>query len=316
MQSDKRRAPHILLLLATYNGAAFFDKQMVSLASQTVDASIDIVASDDGSTDATRAQLAKWRNRWSRGEFRIIEGPASGFAANFRHLVLTTAEWFGSGYVAFCDQDDVWYADKLARALDWHISQSTDMPALYCARTRLIDDNGRPIGHSPLFSAAPGFCNALVQSLAGGNTMMLNAAAFHLLRTSLERTPVLMHDWWTYLIVSGAGGAVHYDPVPSLDYRQHESNAVGGGLGLRARIMRAGELLAGRYTRWSETNIAALDRCRDLLTIENLAVLDGFKSIRSDRSTRALAEIRRVGLYRQTAFGNIALVIAAAIGKL
>jgi hypothetical protein len=37
----------------------------------------------------------------------------------------------------------------------------------------------------------------------------------------------LMHDWWIYLIISALGKVI-YDDRPSIRYRQHNQNAVGG----------------------------------------------------------------------------------------
>ena len=42
-----------------------------------------------------------------------------------------------------------------------------ELPALYGARTRLIDANNQEIGQSPLFTKPPSFGNALVQNIAG-----------------------------------------------------------------------------------------------------------------------------------------------------
>ena len=69
----------------------------------------------------------------------------------------------------------------------------------------LIDEAGRETGRSPRFRAAPGFGNALVQSIAGGNTMLFNPAAKALLEAA-RPAAVVAHDWWIYLLVSGAGG--------------------------------------------------------------------------------------------------------------
>src|SRR6478752_10829642 len=49
---------------------------------------------------------------------------------------------------------------------------------------------------------------------------------------------LVAHDWWTYQVVTGIGGTAHYDPWPSLRYRQHGLNLVGANRGLRARLVR------------------------------------------------------------------------------
>jgi len=301
----------VLVLLATFNGALYLEEQLQSIASQTW-REIDIIASDDGSTDATLKVLADWAARWKMGSFRIVAGPKSGFAANFRSLILD-APWQGS-FVAFCDQDDVWDPGKLEAAIE--VLRGRTTAALYGSRSRLIGPAGEALGLSPLFPRPPSFANAIVQSLAGGNTMVMNARAFALLRESARRTPFLMHDWWSYLIVSGAGGLVHYDPTPRIGYRQHPGNAIGGGMGQLGRVKRLWELLTGKFSRWSDRNLAALELCADLLTEQSRATLARFKQLRRSGPLRATRLLLQAGIYRQTLKGNIALGIAVALRRI
>lgn len=46
-----------------------------------------------------------------------------------------------------------------------------------------------------------------------------------------------MHDWWFYLCISALGEVI-YDPSPSVLYRQHERNLIGGNKSLRDLILR------------------------------------------------------------------------------
>ena len=50
-----------------------------------------------------------------------------------------------------------------------------------------------------------------------------------------------LHDWWAYLVVSAAGGAMVTDDVPVVLYRQHGANAIGAPA---SRVRRAGAALA------------------------------------------------------------------------
>ncbi|HNR51690.1 MAG TPA: NAD(P)-dependent oxidoreductase, partial [Deltaproteobacteria bacterium] len=77
------------------------------------------------------------------------------------------------------------------------------------------------------------------------------------------------HDWWVYLLVSGAGGTVFYDSWPSVRYRQHGSNLVGGNVGSKARLRRFVKLLEGRFRSWNAMHCRALQEVEFLLTPEN-----------------------------------------------
>jgi glycosyltransferase involved in cell wall biosynthesis len=303
----------IAILLATHDGERYLEAQLGSLAEQEAE-HIDVYASDDASSDGTLAVLESWRSRWHKGRFEIVKGPGRGFAENFRTLLrLPQGE---ATHVGFCDQDDIWDADKLTAAIG-ALEPAGPKPALYCSRTRLIDSEGvRALGYSPYFRRPPHFRNAIVQSIAGGNTMLLNRAAFDLVAEASRRTDFVSHDWWCYQIISGVGGVVYYDPVAHIGYRQHGGNAVGNNLGLVAKAKRLRMTLQGRFSRWNEVNVRALESCADLLSEEARQTLAAFRKIRQARPLQRLFMLRRAGIYRQTAFGDFSLSVAALLDKL
>lgn len=303
--------PCVAILLGCYNGAEHLEAQLESIAAQTYTNWV-LLASDDGSADATRAILDRFRLCHGSERVHVRSGPQKGFLANF--LAMACRPSFEAGFYAFCDQDDVWEPTRLERALGF-IEPSAVVPALYCSRTRLVDDLDRVIGHSPEFRREPCFCNALVQSIAGGNTMVFNEAARQLLVAAGDQVEVASHDWWLYLLVSGAGGRVIYDAWPSVRYRQHGGNLIGGNVGWRARLTRLRRLFEGRFSRWNNMNCVALGECVELLTKENRAIFELFRRSRSDRLSARLCGIFRSRVHRQTTIGNIGMYVAVFIGK-
>lgn len=305
-------AKTLAVLLATYNGARFLDAQLRSVLAQDWP-SIDVFASDDASTDSTLALLASWQAAWNKGRFSIASGEQQGFAGNFRRLLAESD--VDADYVAFCDQDDVWLADKTrvaVTALDEHGSR----PALYCARTLITDVDDRAISASPLFKRSPEFANALVQSIGGGNTMVMNRAAYELLKEAATRTEFVSHDWFAYLIVSGAGGAVIYSGTPHVRYRQHGDNLVGANIGVRAWASRVRSALSGRYVRWNNLNMKALAACRDLLTPDAAVMFDRFCEARNGSLPQRMVKLWRSGVYRQSPVEQLSLYLAGLLGKL
>ena len=312
--ADEQRtngARRVAILLATYNGSRFLAEQLSSVAAQDWP-DIDIWASDDGSTDDTLALLRRWQSRWEKGEFRIVSGPRAGFVENFRSLLANQA--VETDFVAYCDQDDIWDADKLSTAI--RQIGGYRQPALYCSRTRLVRQEGGPMGLSPLFQRPPAFQNAIVQSIGGGNTQLMNRSAFTALSESARRTSFVTHDWWSYILVSGIGGIVLYDPVPRIAYRQHASNLIGHNMGLIAKARRFRMVLQKRFVEWNSTNLAALERCEDLLTDENRAIVREFARIRTLSFPQSVLALRRLGLYRQNVQGDIGLFVSAAIRRI
>ena len=304
----------VAILLALYNGEAFIGRQVETLARQSVPR-IDLWVSDDGSTDSSPAIIREAGGHWAKGNVHLMDGPRRGFSENFRALI--TNAGIEADYFAFCDQDDVWDDDKLASGLEWLSLQQDSVPALFCSRTRTMTSEDEVTGLSPLFSKKPSFRNALVQNIGGGNTMVMNRAAREILREASGRTSFMFHDWWSYMIVTGAGGVVHYSPVAKIGYRQHAANLVGENNSWRARIDRLSHLLTGVYVKWNGCNLSSLAACEDLLGEEARETIRLFAKARSEPSLfKRLRMLWRSGVYRQTRLGHIALYVACILKRL
>lgn len=300
------------ILLATHRGAAYLPAQLDSIAGQD-GADWRLIASDDGSDDATPAILSGFAAAHP-GRVRIVAGPERGSTANFRHLLSVTAE--DDGALALCDQDDVWLAHKLARALAALEQAPPDRPALYCGRCRVVDAGLREIGLTPLPRRPLSFANALVQNVAGGNTMVLNRAAAALVRAAnAEAGEVPVHDWWIYQLVTGAGGQVIFDDRPAILYRQHSGNAIGAGTGPGARLRGLGRMWRGDYARWHRLSAAALTASAHRLTAANRTRLDDFAAaLLAPGPAARLRLLRRAGVYRQGRLATAAFWAGALAG--
>jgi glycosyltransferase involved in cell wall biosynthesis len=310
--TSARRPPSLAILLATFNGERFLGRQLDSIGAQ-VFTDWALWVSDDRSTDQTIAILDARRRQWN-GRLTIKPGPARGFRANFLALACDSA--IEADFFAFCDQDDVWDADKLAVAMRWLETVPAGVPALYCARTRLIDENDMPCGFSPLFAKPPVFRNAIVQSIAGGNTMVFNRAARALLIEAGADVAVQTHDWWLYILVTACGGRAFYDRVPKVGYRQHGANLVGSNSSWRGRLRRAGRILIGHFKAMNDCNIEALQRVRHRLSPDSLRVLDEFAAARRGGLVRRVLGVRRAGVFCQTPLSNLALNASTLLKKI
>ena len=308
--------PKVAVLLCTYNGQRYLSDQLDSVAAQTYPNWV-IWVSDDGSQDNTLSILAEYRSKWSNGRLSIVQGPRRGFVANF--LSLSCRDDIHAEYYAFCDQDDVWEGDKLQRALDWLQSIHEDIPALYCSRTRLVDADNQPLGLSPHFHQSPCFIHALTQNIASGNTMVFNHAACLLLRESGQNVPVVAHDWWLYLLVTGVGGKVFYDASPMLRYRQHSGNLVGMKTHWSARLLRLRtlrEVWQGTFRAGNDRHLQALLRIYAKLTPQNQQILVGFMKVRECGFLPRLLGFWRVGIYREPLWSHFGLIAAALFKKI
>ena len=302
----------VTILLATRNGADHLHEQLQSLMRQSHE-DWRLWVSDDRSTDET-PDILEWFRKDCGREVQIFEGPCKGATANFMSLLHRPD--LPKGPLAYCDQDDVWFPGKLDRALTRLSGQAQSRPALYAGRAKIGASPELIRRDSPLFRKPPSFRNALIQAIGGGNTMMLSAEAVALMRAAGPRCRPAFHDWWSYQLVAGAGGAVIYDSEPMIFYRQHEGNMLGGNRGLSARRGRIGSLMQGKYHHWVSQNLKALGRCEELLTPDNRQVLSEFRALRKCRGTSALRSWRRAGLYRQNPLETALMATIAMTGRI
>ncbi|WP_268949972.1 glycosyltransferase family 2 protein [Pseudomonas syringae] len=303
----------VAILMCTYNGAAYLHEQLESLHAQTF-SNWTLYVSDDASTDGTLEILADYQHRWGERRIMIFDGPRQGFGKNFVSLIKRPE--VKACYYAFSDQDDVWFSDKLQRSVELLESVDKQTPGLYCSRTRLIDKTGKVIGFSPRFRRPPSFRNALVQSIAGANTMMVNHAARKVLMLVPEDATIVAHDWLTYIIVSACGGKALYDDKPSLDYRQHDGNLIGANTSFKDRMTRILKMFSGRFVEWNDANILILEAMQPYISEDSRTTLNHFASGRHMKLLGRICEFHKSGVYRQTAGSTITLIIAACLGRL
>jgi glycosyltransferase involved in cell wall biosynthesis len=216
-------AARIAVLISTYNGAAFLGAQLDSLLAQE-GVQVEAFARDDGSSDATLGILARYAVHWPHLAAPIT-GPNLGPARSFLALLAAAPDGFDA--YAFCDQDDVWLADKLARAA--RALARADGPALYCSNVLCVDAALRPLGEQTIGGDAR-FEHLLFENIAFGNTVVLNPAARALIAGRAPERGVIMFDGWCALVVS-AFGRVFHDDWAGVLYRQHGANVIGASPG-------------------------------------------------------------------------------------
>jgi len=125
----------------------------------------------------------------------------------------------GGELIAPCDQDDVWFPEKLS-SLAGAIGNHT---LAYCD-SELIDQQGRPLGLAVSDSRAmlstddPALLT--MANCASGHSMLFRRS---LLDRALPVPDCFFYDWWLATVAAGCGGIVFYDRK-LVSYRQHRGN--------------------------------------------------------------------------------------------
>jgi rhamnosyltransferase len=233
--------PKVLVLLAAYNGARWIRQQIESILLQEgVD--VQIAVRDDGSTDGTREELARFADQ-PKVTFLPGSAPTGSAAGNFLALIRETSA-AGADFIAFADQDDLWDRDKLARACRRLDAEDS---AGYSSATQAVWEDGRQLILRP--SGAPTCSDFLFEGAGQGCTFVLTAGFYGRLRHLLSRRELTCnlhyHDWAIYALARSWGLRWSFDPEPSMHYRQHASNDTGArgtlsGISKRLQLIRRG----------------------------------------------------------------------------
>ncbi len=218
----------ISIAMATYNGARFIREQLDSLAAQTL-LPCELVVCDDGSSDATLsivedfARAAPFPVHVHRNEKRL------GYADNF----LKAASLCVGDYVAFCDQDDVWLAEKLAICSKPLCEAGV---TLVVHQGSVVLEDLTPRGARFPKIAATGVVGPMDQSRIfrfkpPGFVMTFRRGILTLIHDGvrpcgLRAGQILAHDHFIYM-VSASIGRVAYLRDVLVQYRQHSSNTCG-----------------------------------------------------------------------------------------
>ena len=273
-------SPLISVALSTYNGAAHLREQVDSVLAQQ-DVALELVAVDDGSSDATYAMLEEYarhdpRVRCSRNPRNL--GPTAGFE---RAMSLCIGE-----FIAPCDQDDIWDPRKLAVLL----AAMDGVDLAYCD-SGYIDAEGRPLQRRvsddlPMMAGRDPLPFAFANTVSG-HAALLRRDLFERARPFPEG---VFHDWWLALHAAGGMG-VRYVDQPLVRFRRHEGSF--SNVGSRRSAMPTAQWL---YIR--RTLLAACD-ARHLRGHAHAQAIDaGLQAALRGESTRQLL----AALWRARAF--------------
>lgn len=267
------------IFMATYQGAEYLDAQLESIASQTYQ-DWHLYVRDDGSTDDTPVLLEAFRARFpSKVSIDSEYVGQLGASGNFAHLMHGTKE----PYLAFADQDDIWYPDKLARAMEaMKVAEAafgTSTPVMVHADRRLINADGQERTSSYWSSRGLDPARFYPEThftfcLAAGATMLINRTLCDLALPI--PAAARMYDCWIELVAHMFGKVVALEAI-ALDHRRHDSNASGGATDIDSAAARRGWSRAARllqntarqrriYAGYLEQAAAFRDRFSDRLS--------------------------------------------------
>lgn len=232
--------------MATHNGMPWLVNQLDSIFSQ-IDADVELHVSDDASSDETIEYLKQIAQKDSR--LILLDSKSIGSAGKNFYRLIKDVDIVEFDYVAFADQDDLWASDKLIRHIQLARQHGADgissnvLAFWPDGREKLIEKAQPQSELDYLFESAGPGCTFLM------TPWLVNKVREQLLDESSPAKEVALHDWLTYAVCRAHGHKWFVDPVPSVQYRQHQSNVVGANVGFKAKLARFQKLRQGWYRK-------------------------------------------------------------------
>ncbi len=273
----------VQVLLSTWNGEQWLAELLASLEQQTF-SDWELVVRDDGSSDKTAELLREWQQRHPDKMVYLDVGSQNvGSTLSFSHLVTVSR----APYLMFCDQDDVWFPEKIAVAYDAAKKLGDiyggQLPLLVHSDLVLVNEKKALLHESfwdwrGLDVHQPKRDYLLTNTVTGCTTLFNRAAARKVFPVP---EGVQYHDRWLGLVCAWFG-VVHPLNQALVFYRQHEQNVVGAGLeGYQHVSVRS---IPERVANWSVQAELFLKRFGKELEIKDYRLIE------------ALADLRHKGL--------------------
>lgn len=200
------RAP-VSVCLASFNGESYIAEQIESVLKQ-LRPNDELIVSDDASFDQTVDIIRKvGGSRIRLYENKVSLGVVKNFEQALRHAQ--------HDYVFLCDQDDVWFQDKVGRML-----AELAGAVMVVSDCRVVDANLQTA--SPSFFALRGSGPGIARNLYRNSYLGCCMAFRRSLLTKALPIPrgVPMHDMWLGLVAQASGRVTFLPEVLSL-YRRH-----------------------------------------------------------------------------------------------
>ena len=223
--SDNQRSgdgPLVAICMATFNPPlGLFIAQIKSIIEQNHKNWICII-NDDCSPQNVYEEILKVVSRDKR--FKVSRNSQRlGFYHNFERCLERVPE--SANFIAFSDQDDIWYPEKLSSCLE---AFQTDTTLVY-SDMDIVTRDGQIISHTYWTTRKNNYTD--FTTLLFANTVTGAASVFRasLLRHILpfpKRIGDSFHDHWV-ACVALAVGTIGYVDKPLYAYRQHSSNVLG-----------------------------------------------------------------------------------------
>lgn len=297
MSNDKLTQQSVRIMMATYNGEKYIEEQIQSICSQTYD-NWSLIIQDDDSKDGTWEIIERYATIDNRITVKKSPEVNHGVYFNFNSIAnQEKASGIKYDYYMFCDQDDIWDADKIEKLLELMTKNKYEGPALLYGDMRAVNERGEVIINSVVSAQGLRYhncCSLFFANFTHGCNLIMNNATFFsvpIINTNEEIVGMLPHDS-LYTKFAGVFGKIEYVPDQMMSYRRHDKNSTSkqeyGDYSIKRilkRICKIGDLAKDHARTYNQSLliIQLMKKCgyyNDAINkIESIIYIGGFKAL-------------------------------------
>ncbi len=237
--------PLVSIAMTTYNGERYLRQQLDSLLAQDYE-NFEILVADDGSSDGTLAILEEYA---AAQKISFYQNPKNlGYIKNFEQVIAHSQ----GQYIALCDQDDIWYPQKIRITLEKLIHDN----ALLCyCDADLVNHRAEAIGNNLLSHSRIGpivgddYKKFYFLNTVNGCTAIIDRKLYTLALPFADKVP---HDWWLAYIAA-FNKRLSFVNQRLMGYRMHSQNTV--GINYRVKKSNLWQYIKKKLSVYSKTYI-------------------------------------------------------------
>lgn len=199
----------VSVVMCTFNGERYVREQLDSIVAQTYPIH-ELIIEDDGSTDHTVEICREYASRFPFIQV-VVNDHNLGLDVNFETATMRST----GDFVAFSDQDDVWYSEKISR----QVAAIGDNDICFSCY-----DRGADSGHTTIVCQQYRL-EALLFAGFAGHTMLLRGdfARTHEFWALANRVPFMHYDWCLAIFAQLNHGIIRLDEALNLHRCNPES---------------------------------------------------------------------------------------------
>lgn len=275
----------ISVVIATFNGSAFLREQIESVLNQTL-LPDEIIVCDDNSTDNTWTIIEEYIQKYPLlfRAFRNSErkGPHKNFKSAFNYTT--------SDLIAPCDQDDIWFPEKLERSVR-AIEDGYDY--VLCQESIQYELSGK----REVYHSMPSLRECIFGCPINGHLIVFRRE----LLSAFTIAPEITFDWGILLMAASRGSGVSIDYVGCI-WRRHQNAVTSEYSDFGNKIVAKG----GKWYKFLQT-IKLLGRGErsNVVTRRMLSISQIINYVNKNTKTTRLAYSVSVSMSKQTIYEHL-----------